>query len=109
MSIVLNLPIVSLFFKSHPWLHDANKQIRFLKMHYVENLIVTEKSTSITYFELFLKHDVCVLLYKFYGSVFTLVLPFKTENTCMFSSFCPFTWLFPQHASDKYLFISLWS
>ena len=34
VSIMLNLPIVSLFFKSHPWLHDANKQIRFLKMHY---------------------------------------------------------------------------
>ena len=52
VSIVLNLPIVSLFFKSHPWLHDANKQIQFLKMHYVENLIVIEKSTtSITFFE----------------------------------------------------------
>ena len=43
VSILLNLPIVSLFFKSHPWLRDANKQIRFLKMHYVENLIATEK------------------------------------------------------------------
>ena len=43
VSIMLNLPIVSLFFKSHPWLHDANKQIRFLKMHYVVDLIVTEK------------------------------------------------------------------
>ena len=63
VSIVQNLPIASLFFKSHPWLHDANKQIRFLKMHYVENLIVTEKSTtSITFFECFLKHDVCATI-----------------------------------------------
>ena len=52
VSIVLNLPIVNLFLKSHPWLHDANKQIRFLKMHYVEILIVTQQSTtSITFFE----------------------------------------------------------
>ena len=59
MSIVPNVPIVSAFLKSHPRLHDVNKQIRFLKMLYVENLIVTEKSTtSITFFECFLKHDV---------------------------------------------------
>ena len=44
--MMLNLPIVNLFFKSHPWLNDAKKQIRFLTMHYVQNLIVTEKSTS---------------------------------------------------------------
>ena len=60
--IMLNLPIVSLFLKSHPWLNNANKQIQFLKMHYVENLIVTEKSTSITFFECFLKHDVWATL-----------------------------------------------
>ena len=60
MSIVLNLPIVSLLLKSHPWLHDA---IRFLEMRYVENLIVTEKSTtSTTFFECFLKHDVCATI-----------------------------------------------
>ena len=64
VSIVLNLPIFSLFFKSHPRLHDANKQIRFLKMQYVENLIVTEKSTtSITFKKCFLKHDVWATLY----------------------------------------------
>ena len=64
VSIMLNLPIVSLFFKSHPWLHDANKQIRFLKMHYVVDLIVTEKSTtSTTFFECLLKHDVWATLY----------------------------------------------
>ena len=60
---MLNLPIVSLFFKSHLWLRDANKQIQFLKMNYVENLIVTEKSTSITFFECFLKHDVCATIH----------------------------------------------
>ena len=60
---MLNLPIVNLFFKSHPWLHDAKKRMRFLKMHYVYNLIVTEKSmTSITFLGCFMKLDVCVLL-----------------------------------------------
>ena len=62
VSIMLNLPIVNLFLKSHPWLHDAKKRMRFLKMHYmyVYNLIVTEKSmTSITFFGCFLKLDVC--------------------------------------------------
>ena len=62
VTIMLNIQIVSLFFKSHPWLHDANKQIRFLKM------IVTEKVRQV---QLFLKHD-CGLLYTFYGSVFLL-------------------------------------
>ena len=85
MSIVLNLPIVSLFLNSHSWLHDANKQIWFLKMHYVENLIVTEKSTtSITFFECVLKHDVCATIYilHVYGSVFTLIgFAIFTENT----------------------------
>ena len=55
---------------------------RYGKMHYVENLIVTEKSrTSITFFECFLKHDVCAT-YTFYGSVFTLIgFAIFTENT----------------------------
>ena len=78
---MLNLPIVSLFFKSHPWLHDANKQIRFLKMHYVKNLIVTEKSmTSTTVFECFLKHDVWATLY-ILRQCFTLIdFAIFTEN-----------------------------
>ena len=78
---MLNLPIVSLFFKSHPWLHDANKQIRLLKMHYVVDLIVTEKSTtSTTFFVCFLKHDVWATSY-ILRSVFTLIdFAIFTEN-----------------------------
>ena len=106
MLIVLNLPIVGLFFKSHPWLHD---QIWFLKMHYVENLIVTERSMSnVTFFECFLIHDVCVLLYTFYGSAFTLIgFAIFTENRLYVFKILS---IHLHHASDKYLlFISLWS
>ena len=50
----VHLPIV--FLKSNPCLHDAQKErMQFLKIHYTDNLIVTEKSTSITFL---LKHDV---------------------------------------------------
>ena len=82
VSIMLNLPIVCLFFTSHPWLHDANKQIRFLKMHYVDSLIVAEKSmTSITFEKCFFLSMMCGLLYTFYGSVFTLIdFVIFTEN-----------------------------
>ena len=54
--------------------------MRFLKMHYVYNLIVTENSmTSITFFFGCL---MCVLLNAFYGSVLTLIgFAIFTENT----------------------------
>ena len=45
-----------------------------MKIHYVYNLIVTEKSmTSITFLGCFMKLDVCVLLNTFYGSVLALI------------------------------------
>ena len=48
------------FLLSRSWLHDAKNRMRFLKMHYAYNLIVTEKSmTSITFIGCFLKRDVC--------------------------------------------------
>ena len=55
LSTMLNLPIDNpFFFLSRSWLHDAKNRMRFLKMHYAYNLIVTEKSmTSITFFEFF--------------------------------------------------------
>ena len=57
--IVLNLPIVSNHTLGYTMLI-----IRFFKIHYVENLIVTEKNTkSITCFEYFFKHDVCAIIY----------------------------------------------
>ena len=60
VSTMLNLPIDNPFFLSRSWLHDAKNRMRFLKMHYAYNLIVTEKSmTSITFFGCFLKLDVC--------------------------------------------------
>ena len=41
--IMLNLPIVYLFIQSNPQLHNTKKRMWFLKMHYMDNLNVTEK------------------------------------------------------------------
>ena len=53
VSIVLNLPFVNLFLNKYPWLYMypmQKKLMWFLKICYVENLIVTEKgTTSITF------------------------------------------------------------
>ena len=51
----------NLNFKLHAWLHDVKKMHVVLK-NALENLILTEKrkrTTSITFFECFLKRDVC--------------------------------------------------
>ena len=81
-------------------------------MHYVYNLIVTEKSIiSITFIGCFLKLDVCVLLDTFYGSCLTLNdLAICTENTLCVFKILSIHLAIPRHATDKYvLFIRLWS
>ena len=67
-------------------------------MHYVENLIVTEKSTtSITFKKCFLKHDV-------WASVFTLIdFAIFTENTLYVFK------ILSIHLAKYPSFISLWS
>ena len=68
MSIVLNLPIVNLFYHGYT-MKKKKKTDAVLKMLYVENVIVTEKRTTST---TFLKHDVCATLYTSgHGSVLT--------------------------------------
>ena len=55
-----------------------------MKIHYVYNLIVTEKSmTSIPFLGCFMKLDVCVLLNTFYGSVLALI-GFAINTLCVF-------------------------
>ena len=57
VSIMLNLPIVNVFFKSHPWLHDAKKKDAVLK-----NVLCNcnrKSMPSLTFIGCFLKLDVC--------------------------------------------------
>ena len=85
--------------------------MRFLKMHYVYNLIVTEKSmTSITFFGCFW-NLMCVLLNTFYGIVLTLIgFAIFTENTLCIFKILSIHLAIPKHATDKYiLFIHLWN
>ena len=59
VSIMLNLPI-GIYFVITPLVTRCKKRMQFLKMHYVYNLIVTEKSmTRITFFGCIVKLDVC--------------------------------------------------
>ena len=112
VSIMLNLPFVNLFLNHTLGYTMQKKRMRFIKMHCVYNLIVTEKSmTSITFLDAFEAWYVCVLLNTFYGSVLTLIgFAILTENTLCVFKILSIHLAILKHATDKYiLFIRLWS